>query len=123
MKKAEKIQQQLDEWKAESGLASENMIMFDGWRNMDTSNPTKWVYGRCYYVNRRRCDIVMGYKFEKREFGWLEKSGLWHEFCHAYAYLEDGVSDSHNNYWRKLRRSKPIYYIGDLVCKVIYPLL
>lgn len=117
--KQQNIQYQLDEWKKEYGIDQYNVV-FGGYRNMDESNPKRWVLGKCYYTYRVRCDIHLGWKFEKRELGWRETSVLFHEFCHALAYLEDGEDDDHNMYWRKLRRSKPKYWIGDLFAKMTY---
>lgn len=117
--KVQNIQYQLDEWKKEYGL-DQYTVAFSGYRNMDKNNPKRWVLGKCYYTTLKRCDIYLGWKFEKRKLGWRETSVLWHEFCHALAYLEDGKGDAHNDYWRELRRSKPKYLIGDWFAKMTY---
>lgn len=50
----------------------------------------------------------------------LQHSLLWHEFCHAWAYLEDGVSDDHNTHWRYLRRKKMVYVLGEYLLEFLY---
>lgn len=117
--KAEQIQNQLNEWKKEYGI-EQYTVSFSGYRNMDENNPKRYVLGKCYYTTRERCDIYLGWRFEDRLLGWRETSVLFHEFCHAFAYLEDGKGDAHNDYWRELRRSKPKYLIGDWMAKMTY---
>lgn len=113
------IQYQLDEWKKEYGIEQYN-VTFSGYRDMDESNPKRYVLGKCYYTNRELCNIYLGLKFKDRKLGWRETSVLFHEFCHAFAYLEDGVPDAHNDYWRQLRKDKPKYWIGDIFAKMTY---
>ena len=115
--KAERIQNQLDEWCREYGVTQE--VKFMGWEDMEENG--RWVLGRCNsYRNPLRCEIRLGIKWAKRELGWLEMSTLWHEFCHANAYLEDGVRDAHNEHWREYRKRKPKYWIGNLIGKIVY---
>lgn len=124
MDKAEMIQEILNGWMNEYGLDG-CTIRFEGWYNMDETNPRKWIYGMCYYglYHTKTCRIRLGDRFEGRRLGWREKSALWHEFCHAYAFLEDGESDGHNMHWRELRRKKPVYLLGDWALKFTYPLM
>lgn len=49
----------------------------------------------------------------------FQRCTLWHEFCHANAYNEDMESDEHNAHFREYRRRKPLYWIGDMVYKLI----
>lgn len=117
--KVQNIQYQLDEWKKEYGI-EKYTVAFSGYRNMNESNPTRYILGKCYYTARDRCDIYLGNSFADRKLGWRETSVLFHEFCHALAYLEDGKGDAHNDYWRELRRSKPKYLLGDWLAKMTY---
>lgn len=118
------IQEILNEWTNEYGLDG-CTVKFEGWQDMDETNPRKWVYGKCYYglYHTKTCRIHLGDRFESRPFGFFEKCALWHEFCHACAFLEDGVSDGHNAHWRELRAEKPAYMVGDMVLKLIYPIM
>lgn len=116
MKKSSEIQQVLEGWKHEYGL--DYNIKFKGYRDLDRTNPMKFVYGRCYYHGPiNTCTIYLSTRYKDRKLGWRETSVLWHEYCHAVAYLEDNKDDQHNAHWRDLRRGKPLYVLGDWVAK------
>ena len=128
MTKYDDIRKQLDEWKDEYGV-SDYPIVFVGWANLKADNPKSLRLGQCnYYINSYLFSstytmIFLGIRFKERKLGWMETSVLWHEFCHACAFLEDSKSDGHNNHWRDLRRRKPHYVLGDWVAKMIYRFL
>lgn len=120
--KARKIQAILDKWTKENGFEA-NTVVFYGWEPLTSDKPnTTVILGRCHYHSRPNlwCHIYLGIKFQDRKLGWLEESVLWHEFCHAQAFLEDGISDSHNNHWFDLTWRKPWFVIGDWVAKILY---
>lgn len=112
MTKAEQIQGILDGWREEYGVSQP--IQFMCWIELGGG-----TMGKCTH-RRNRCEIYLDDKWENRKLGWLETSVLWHEFCHANAYLEDGVRDGHNKHFVEYRKRKPKYSWGDLVAKLIY---
>ena len=115
MNKAEHIQAILDGWRDEYGVVQP--IWFKGWENMNRSGTI--ILGLCSYY-KNLCEIRLGDKFEDRPLGWLETSILWHEFCHANAYLEDGEDDAHNDHFAEYRKRKMTYFWGNLVAKFVY---
>lgn len=115
MKKSEQIQGILDGWREECGIPQP--IRFVGWEDLDGDGQT--VLGRCTY-RKIMCEIRLGDRFKDKALGWLETSVLWHEFCHANAYLEDGESDGHNKHFAEYRKRKMTYFWGDLVAKLVY---
>ena len=117
--KAQNIQYQLNEWCKEYGIDKE--VTFKGWENMNEGN--RFVLGRCNCYPSGWCAIYLGKNFEDRSLGFLEMSVLWHEYCHAEAYLEDMKSNAHDNVWKAKKKRKMKYVIGDAIAKMVYPLL
>ena len=118
MTKEHQIQSILDGWREEYGITQ--FIWFIGWKDMKENGLN--VLGRCW-LSQLGCDIALGDKFKDRPLGWLETSILWHEFCHANAFLEDGVPDGHNKHWKKYLTRKQKYYWGEMVAKFVYQFL
>ena len=116
--KSEQIQSILDGWREEYNVTQP--VEFVGWEDMDEGATT--VLGKCRY-RTDRCEIRLGDRFEDRPLGWLETSVLWHEFCHANAYLEDGESDAHNKYFVDYQKRKKKYFWGDILAKFVYVFL
>lgn len=81
----------------------------------------KHTYGQCAYPSRLCCAISLGQKFPWETRPLFRDAVLWHEACHAKLYLEDGQSDGHRKEFKKLRRSKPVYWLADMVMKLIWP--
>lgn len=121
MSKEDEIQKMLDEWKHEYGFG--HPISFLGWTEMTNSDTGAPILGKCIYYRNLSCCIIMGHKFKNRPLGWREKSVLWHEFCHACAWQEDGEDDAHNNHWKDLRRRKPWYVLGEWIADFTYSLM
>lgn len=113
--KKQTIQSLLDKWCEECGFNKGNVV-FREWKNLDHDGIK--VFGNCTYMYRNLCVIRLGLMFKDRKFGYLERSVLWHEMAHAIAFLEDGISDSHNRHWRQLLWKKPQYAIGNWFCKL-----
>lgn len=114
------VQGLIDGWKSEYGVEEFN-IEFTGWRKLHADNPHGLRLGQYNgYHDPLRCEIHLDDGWEDNSLGWLETSVLWHEFCHAVAYLEDGKCDAHNKHWFNLTWRKPWYVIGDWVAKAVY---
>lgn len=118
MTKEHQIQAILDRWREEYGITQP--VKFDGWKNMDEGG--RLVLGKCFNYTKRS-EIYLGDRWEDRELGWLETSVLWHEFCHANAFLEDGVGDGHNDHFMAYKFRKKKYFFGDLIAKVVFGFL
>lgn len=100
-------------------------MVFTEYRDLDGDSKVEWILGQCWYrvSPNRWAEIYLGDKWEHRSPGWLEISVLWHEYCHAEAYLEDGISNNHDKVFYTKRRRKVQYWIGDLIAKMVYPFL
>ena len=72
----------------------------------------------CYF-----CEIYLDTKWKDKSLGWLETSVIWHEYCHAEAYIEDGKSNDHDEVWKAKRNRKLKYVIGDVFAKFLFPIL
>ena len=72
----------------------------------------------CYF-----CEIYLDTKWKDNPLGWLETSVIWHEYCHAEAYIEDGKSNDHDEVWKAKRNRKLKYVIGDVFAKFLFPIL
>ena len=121
--KIQNLQYQITEWCNEYGIDPKRVIV-KGYANLDGDSKTRWTLGRCSYrySSAPYSDIYLGERFEKRKLGWLETSVLYHEYCHAETYLEDGEANGHDKVFHAKRRRKPKYWIGDFVAKLLYPL-
>lgn len=128
MSKQDDIQKILDEWKHEYGV-SDYRITFMGWHELKADNPKSVRLGQCNYYLKSYlsssvyAEIRLGIGFKDRRLGWLEKSVLWHEFCHACAFIEDERDDAHNDHWRDLRRRKWWYVLGEYIADFTYSLM
>lgn len=92
-------------------------VVFIGYANLNSGN--RITYGRCIYRSRTRCDIQLGdMPWDKHPL--FREATLWHEACHAKLYLEDGENNSHDREFRKLRRTKKLYWLADLVMKIVW---
>lgn len=112
MTRDEDIQAVLDDWKAEYGLPLP--VRFLGYAELGSG-----TMGRCTsWKDRSEIQLAEGLRSEP--LGWMMKSVLWHEMCHAIAYQEDMVGNGHDSRWRELRRSRPLYMIGDWFAKLLY---
>ena len=69
------------------------------------------------------CNIWFDDKWKSRPLGWLEESVLWHEYCHAEAYLEDMEGNGHDEVWKAKKNRKPKYVIGDAFAKFLFQIL
>lgn len=76
------------------------------------------VFAHCVYVNGTAW-IGMNVKCDTCP-DWFLRSLLWHEYCHAEAYLEDCESDAHKEHWREYRRRKWFYLLGEYLGEFLY---
>lgn len=106
-------QVQLDRWAKEHDVVGD--ILFGGYANLG-----KGTLAICRYVSTNMCEVQMAEFWKDMRAGWLRDSVLWHEFCHAQAYLEDGDPNGHDARWRELRNSKPKYRLGDALASLLY---
>lgn len=81
----------------------------------------KKTYGQCAYASRLCCAISLGQKFPWDERPLFREAVLYHEACHAKLFLEDGQTNGHDKEFKKLRRAKPLYWIADMVMKLVWP--
>ena len=117
--KVQNIQYQLDEWSKEYGLDPKDTI-FVGYKDL---GGTTMGLCRQFPYEHLYCEIYLDDRWIPKKLGWLEESVLWHEFCHANAFLEDGISDAHNKHFKKYLRRKPKYWIGDIIANIVAPFL
>ena len=121
--KEDTIRELLKKWCEEYGINPET-VHWCGYKDLNGT-----TMGECHYMCKPYhhpwyyCEIYLDIKWKNRPLGWLEESVIWHEYCHAEAYLEDGESDAHNDHWRDLRKRKPKYLIGDWVAKFLFQIL
>lgn len=109
------IERDLENWCEKYGCNAEE-IDFNGYVDISPST----VMGHCIYRDRHLCVIELDIKWKKRKYGYLERSVLWHELCHARAYLEDGVSDAHNDHFKEYLKQEPMLYVGDILAKFVW---
>lgn len=105
-------------WAQEEGL-DPSSIRFEGYADLG-----RYTLGRCRYMpvgSPYRCGIGMATFWAIERKGWLWRSVLWHEFCHAWAYLEDDSPNGHDAHWRELRGKRKAYVVGDLVATLLGP--
>lgn len=121
--KSQNIQNQINEWLKEYKI--EYPTEFIGYTNLSPNAPKRFVLGQCWYKRypQLHCEILLADKYADRKLGWLEMSVLWHEVAHAIAFLEDGISDDHNDHWKDIRKHKRIYWIGDFFAKLVFPFM
>ena len=110
-------QELLDKWSKEYGL-DPSKTTFVGLEDLGGSLSEGFTLGVCRWGNGK-AEVALGNRFDGT-LGWLETSVLWHEMCHAIAYLEDLKGNGHDARWRELRNSKKGYMIGDWVAKLVY---
>ena len=117
--KVQNIKYQLVEWCKEYELNPEDVI-FVGYKDLGST-----TMGLCrqFPYEHLYCEIYLDDRWVPKDLGWLQMSVLWHEFCHANAFLEDGVSDAHNAHFKEYLRRKPKYWIGDIVAKFACPFI
>lgn len=48
------------------------------------------------------------------------KGVLWHEYCHYYLYKLNDKSMGHGKEFKKMLRSEPWLYLGDVVAGFLY---
>ena len=114
--KSDAIQSILDGWCEEYGISQP--VIFVGYKDMDDGFGS--ILGLCCHYDGGFSTIMLGGRFEDRPLGWLEKSILWHEFCHANAYLEDMVSNGHDIHFYEYLCRKPNYVLGDYYACLLY---
>lgn len=110
----------LDQWSREYGIDPEK-VTFMGFKKLGGSLKEGYTLGVCSYSDGK-AEIWLGDRWLNGGMGWLETSVLWHEECHAIAYLEDLKGNGHDARWRELRNSKKLYMIGDWIAKLVYAL-
>lgn len=118
--KWQNIQYQLDAWCKEYGI-DPSLVIFKGWEDLNESD--SFVLGACWEYPAGWCVIKLGKNFEDNKLGFLEMSVLWHEYCHAEAYLEDMKTNNHDEVWKAKKKRKTKYVIGDAIAKLLYPIL
>lgn len=106
------MKQQLIEWEMEIGTQFVNREVYI------TDIPNSTTMGQCY-ARTFGYTIEMDVKTMKMN-DWLVKSVLWHEFCHAWAYSETGRQQMHNKEFKKRFHSKPFYWFGDCIAKLMF---
>ena len=79
--------------------------------------------GSCAEYPNLWCSISLHEKWKNRPLGLLEESVIWHEYCHAEAYLEDGDPNGHDEVFKSKRKRKLKYVIGDAFAKFLFPIL
>lgn len=117
--KEQSIQNQLDAWATVYGI-DPRKITFVGYENLDSGG--HFVLGSCAYYPDH-CRIRLGDHYVDRKLGFLEMCVLWHEYCHAEAYLEDMISDGHGKVFKEKRKRKMKYVIGDVFANLAYPFM
>lgn len=115
-----RMQNILREWCVEYGMDPDK-TSFGGWAELSTGG-TNSTMGITYYYPAYSL-IKMGIKFRDRNLGWMEKSVLWHEFCHSRAYQDDWRPNGHDRTWRAYKNEKKVYVLGDAVAKFMYTFL
>lgn len=107
-------QELLDKWSREYRLNPEDTT-FTGFEDLGGSPSQGYTLGVTRF-KPGKAEVALSNKFNGK-LGWLETSVLWHEMCHAIAYLEDLQGNGHDARWRELRNSKKAYMVGDWVAK------
>lgn len=117
--KVQNIQYQLAEWCREYELNPED-VTFVGYKDLGGN-----TMGLCrqFPYEHLYCEIYLDDSFVDKDLGWLQMSVLWHEFCHANAFLEDGLSDAHNKHFKGYLRRKTKYWIGNIVANLAWPFI
>lgn len=107
------LRHKISEWCDEYNIDN-HRVEFYGYNELGNN-----VMGICQYRNSN-CFIWIDEVFRDKKIGWIETSILWHEFCHAEAYLEDGKINGHDYVFKSKLRRKLFYYIGDIVSKFVF---
>ena len=116
-------QSQLDGWVTEYKVPGD--VIWCGFKELGGSVSDGYTSGRCEYkatvsgnVREMRSDIYLDTGMRDAP-AFFRTCVLWHEFCHANAYNEDGIDDSHNSRFLKYRKRKILYWLGDCIFKAI----
>lgn len=117
--KYDMVQNILREWCVEYGMDPDK-TSFGGWAELSTGKDI--TMGRAEYYPKYVI-VKLGIRFEDRRLGWMEKSVLWHEFCHSRAYQDDWKPNGHDRTWRAYKNEKKVYVLGDAFAKLLYPFL
>lgn len=114
----------LSSWQGEYCVPGE--ILWNGYAELGGSVKSGYRMGRCDYTRYVKADGSVGYRSTiylddgmRNAPDFFQMSVLYHEFSHARAYNEDGVNNDHDATFRKYRREKPAYWLGDMLMKWI----
>lgn len=118
---------QLRTWQSEYSVP--DAIVWGGYVDLNYAGGVGITYGRTMctltiYQNGSKSCVSTIYLDEDMQKApvFFRECVLWHEFCHANAFNEDGDSDAHNAHFREYRRRKALYWIGDMLFKLIGPI-
>lgn len=113
----------LSQWQAEYRVPGD--ILWCGYIELGGSASDGYRMGQCTQAKYMRLGewvarstIYLDEGMEKAP-RFFQESVLWHEFAHARAFNEDMKSNDHDATWRRYRRERTKYWIGDMVLKVI----
>ena len=115
--KEDTIRGLLKQWCEEYGI-DPNKVRWCGYKDLGGT-----TMGICQSYASGWSNIWLDNKWKNRPLGWLEESVLWHEYCHAEAYLEDMEGNGHDEVFKSKRKRKLKYVIGDAFAKFLFPIL
>lgn len=111
----------LETWNYEYIDDENAVIRFDGYNQLSTS--TKITLGRCtcYYdaKNNSISSVVVLDDRCKNMPDCLVKAILWHEFCHHWDAYSGSFHVDHCKSFQRLKWSKPLYALLDIIAKVV----
>lgn len=96
------------------------LVEFSGWAELGGSEEAGWTMGRCDSLawSDGTCESRITLDVGMRDApGFIVRSVLWHEFCHANAFNEDGTGNGHDAHFRRYVRRRPLYWLGDEVAE------
>ena len=117
----------LRQWQVEYKVPGD--IIWGGYEELGGSAKVGYTMGLCRYTKyldaanvwTGRSTIFLDTGM-RRAPDFFKTCVLYHEFSHANAYNEDLENDAHNAHFRAYRRRKKLYWIGDMLAKLLSPI-
>lgn len=78
------------------------------------------TFGLCRYPKQFVAEILLGERYPWDKCELFRRAVIYHETIHAYLYLVDGVCNSHDAEFQRLRKKKPLLWIADGVMKFVW---
>ena len=117
----------LKEWRDEyikNPIYKKVMISFMGYKELSGSIVDGYIMGVCQSTHtaesydwvQSRIYLDLGCKKMPKLF---RDAVLWHEFCHAWTVAEESDGSGHRMNFRNRRRENTVYWLCDILLKLI----